>query len=428
VSAARTLAAVALGLCGCGPGALAVTSVDPPSGPAGVAVALTVLGEGFTDELTVELVGRDGVAVPLAGVAVAPPDRLAGEAPASLARGVYDVRVTRPGDGATAVATAAYSALAPMRIVAIDVGEGDATLVVSPTGGTLLVDAGTLEAGSAVPDALLAEGVTHLDWLVVTHYHADHIGGIRGALAGPDGAIGTGDDTAPPPGHVLDRGDDTDQSTVEYQFYVSLTAELRAAAFAGQELDLGGGAVARILVVGGDIDGVPAADDPPTRSDQENENCIAVRVRYEDFSFMVSGDLTGNTAFGGDVDVETPLGPVAGDLDVLRVNHHGSDTSSVGDFLRAVAPEASILSVGLDNPYCHPNQSATNRLALDGGRLFLTEPGIVSAGVFSPAGNECPITSTYLPGDAVVVGGSVVIEVPVGGGGYDVAGVAFPGD
>ncbi|HEV8320506.1 MAG TPA: MBL fold metallo-hydrolase [Myxococcota bacterium] len=429
---AMTRAAAAAAAClaagGCGAGELAVTSVAPPSGAAGEVVALTVAGRGFTDDTTAALVDRDGTATPLAAVAVAPPDALTGEAPASLPRGVYDLRVTRARDGATATAAGAYRAQGPLQVVAVDVGEGDATLVVSPTGGALLVDAGPLEAGSAVPDALAAYGVRRLDWMIVTHYHADHIGGIRGVLAGPDGAVGTADDTAPPPGHLLDRGDNTDQGTIEYGFYVSLAASLRAQAFPGQELDLGGGAVARILVVNGDVDGVPAAADPVTRPDQENENCIAVRITYEDFSFLVAGDLTGNTAFGGDVDVESPLGPVAGDLDVLRVNHHGSDTSSVGDFLRAVTPEASILSVGADNTYCHPNESATNRLALDGGRLFLTEPGIVSAGIMTSAGTLCPVTSTYLPADAVVADGSVVVEVPLGGGAYTVAGIPFPGD
>jgi glyoxylase-like metal-dependent hydrolase (beta-lactamase superfamily II) len=96
----------------------------------------------------------------------------------------------------------------PLRIDILDVGQGDATLILGPNGKTMLIDAGRKGEGlGTVLPFLEAVGVNRLDWIVATHYDADHIGGITEILRGADQEIGTDDDFLPADG-LIDRGDE----------------------------------------------------------------------------------------------------------------------------------------------------------------------------------------------------------------------------
>lgn len=96
-------------------------------------------------------------------------------------------------------------------------------------------------------------------------------------------------------------------------------------------------------------------------------------MEYGGFDYFQAGDLTGGNNSNTD-DIESSVAPLAGDLDVYQVNHHGSYTSSNPTFLQEVQAEVSIISVG-DNSYGHPHQSVLDRLVQYGSFVYQTETG-----------------------------------------------------
>lgn len=239
----------------------------------------------------------------------------------------------------------------PLRIFAFDVGQGDATLVLGPTGRSLLIDGGPIDAGAeTILPALSSLGLDHLNWIVATHYDADHIGGLPEVMR----------DLAPISG-LLDRGDNTDKTTPTYEDYLETAAPYRHEAMPGQRLDLGDGSSAEVVVVNGRYKDGSAIHLNP---DEENEASIGLVIRYGEFTYLSAGDLPGGGTPGGyeTKDMETILGEIVGDIDILHVSHHGSSSSSNENFLDETRPEATIISVGVENNYGHPTDAVLSRL------------------------------------------------------------------
>ncbi|MGD9548531.1 MAG: FlgD immunoglobulin-like domain containing protein [Candidatus Krumholzibacteriia bacterium] len=262
-----------------------------------------------------------------------------------------------------------------LTITCLDVGQGDATLIESPSGMTLLFDGGDNgKGGAVVVPYLQARGITSLDYMAASHYHADHIGGLDEVFAG-----------IPVTGAVLDRG--YSYTTLTYDAYADAVASRRQAWTSGQVIDLGEGVTVTCVALNGN--GLEPA--PFTNSTKENEYDVCLLVRYGGFDFFVAGDLTGG-GLGYD-DIESSVAPLSGDVDVYRVSHHGSASSSNVNFLQASQAEVAVISVG-SNSYGHPAQSVLDRLALYGSYVYQTETG---------SGGTLPST------DLKVVGGHVVI-------------------
>src|SRR5262245_26120159 len=115
------------------------------------------------------------------------------------------------------LATAAAAQAPTLKIYFLDVGQGDSTLIVSPTGTTLLVDGGPNGSGtSAVVPTLVSLGLTTVNYAVATHYHADHIGGLDEVANAMNG-----------PGVCYDRGTVAVPSTTSYSDYVSAVSGVR---------------------------------------------------------------------------------------------------------------------------------------------------------------------------------------------------------
>lgn len=255
----------------------------------------------------------------------------------------------------------------PLRIVILDVGQGDAALVLGPNGANLLIDGGPPGAGESIVGPAL-EG--SLDWIVATHYDADHIGGIPEVLRGPDQELGTDDDLVPESG-LLDRGDFTDKSTPFYEATIEAAGPYRHEATPGMMLDLGAGVTAEVIVVNGRYaDGRTIHLNP----DEENEASIGLLIRHKEFTYFTAGDLPGGGTPGGfeTKDMETIAGEIIGDIDVLHVGHHGSASSSNEGFLEETRPEIVIISVG-DNDYGHPAPSTLQRLESIGATIYRTD-------------------------------------------------------
>ena len=212
----------------------------------------------------------------------------------------------------------------------IDVGQGDCALILCD-GKAMLIDGGEASQSSKVYAYLKEHGVDHLNYIVASHAHADHVGGLSGALN-----YATVDVALCP---VLDYDTKTFQSFVKYlgQQNVSITIPN-----AGDTFELGSATI-QILAPFRDY------EDP-------NDTSIVMKVVYGETSFLFTGDAT-RIAEADILDAGYDLSAT-----VLKVGHHGSDTSTSYPFLREIMPKYAIISVGKDNTYGHPTDNTLSRL------------------------------------------------------------------
>jgi beta-lactamase superfamily II metal-dependent hydrolase len=380
------------GVAGCG--GLGLDAVDPGEVAPGATVQLR--GRGFHPRMGARLVSPAGATVTLGLYDITGTAAVA-TVPSATPAGLWDVEVELDGQQET-LAAALLVRTGALRIVFLDVGQGDATLVSGPDGSTMLIDGGNRDAGSVVGAAVREQAGGRLDAVALTHTDADHLGGLVDLLRGDDGLAGTADDVVPATrwiGHPDALCDS--QLCAEFR-------ELRArfdAPLVGDTVDLGG---ATVTVVGRDGDfgaGVGAG------VDEENERSLALVVSFAGRTVFIGGDLTGGGL--GSADVEAAAARATGPVDVLRLNHHGSATSSSEAFLRALQPRAVIVSVGTDNAYCHPAPAVLERLDALGAPVWAT-----GAGMVAEAG-RCDDGATTWPAGARPGEGAITLVVSADG-------------
>ncbi|MCX7785788.1 MAG: T9SS type A sorting domain-containing protein, partial [candidate division WOR-3 bacterium] len=239
-----------------------------------------------------------------------------------------------------------------LKIYQIDVNQGDAALIVSPTNKYVLIDAGHISGnyGDTVFQFLRNLGISHLDHIIASHYHEDHIGGIPqviNRLGGLDSIYGW----------CYDYGDTYTSAT--FLNYKNAVGNKRRTIGLGETLNLGGGAFMVCIARNGKL---MNGDSVSSLSiDYQNYRSIVLLLKYGLFEFYTGGDLTGSN---DERNVETKVAPLIRDVDIIKVNHHGSRTSSNSTFLDSLRPEVAIISQGTHPPntYGHPHQEAINRL------------------------------------------------------------------
>ena len=254
------------------------------------------------------------------------------------------------------------------KIYFVDIGQGAGTLIVGPTGKS--------PARRRRPDTARAtprssrcsplSGITTIDYTIVTHYHIDHDARPdRGASTA--GRIDTASPTTTatrahvaPPVHVERHRQSPSPHTSN-----AITARgniARTTLTPGTVIDLGGGMRATL----------PRGRRRPAQRRQRLRsrtrtstapNRISVLIEYNDFDYLVSGDLTGGgqTTTAKTPDVETFVAQMAGDVDVVQLDHHGSTTANNRRFLGKLKAEISFASVGTSNTFGHPNRETVNR-------------------------------------------------------------------
>lgn len=225
----------------------------------------------------------------------------------------------------------------------IDVGQGDAILIEADD-AVILVDGG--EASANVEDYLQAQGIQDIDLMVATHPHADHIGGLIDVLRLYDV-------------HEIWTNGDTSDSQTYGNFALALAQEQADGANLRE--------VSRGHLT--EFDGLDIAVlHPPSLTDDTNADSLVLRVTCGIVDILLTGDAT--------VDSEATMLAEAGlltDVEVLKVGHHGSHTSTSDEFLDEVTPEDAVISVGADNTYGHPHQETLDRLATHGLTTYRTD-------------------------------------------------------
>ena len=223
----------------------------------------------------------------------------------------------------------------------LDVGQGDAA-VIQCGGQSMLIDGGKPEKSSYIYAWLQQHGLSYLDVIVATHVDADHIGGLSGALN--YASVGTA--------YCLE----TTGTTETFQSFVKYLAQRGkqiTVPTAGETFALGG---AQIQILG-----------PLHRAEDSNDNSIVLKVSFGATSFLFTGDAERaeeQDLLNSGVNLQST---------VLKVGHHGSDTSTSYPFLRAVAPQYAVISVGAGNSYGHPTEAVLSRLRDAGVTTFRTD-------------------------------------------------------
>jgi beta-lactamase superfamily II metal-dependent hydrolase len=296
-----------------------------------------------------------------------------------------------------------------LAIYHLNVGQADATLIKSPTGVTMLIDAGNTGNGTGIILPYLSSlGITYLNYVVCSHYHADHLGGLDEVINGLGAAnIGT----------VYDRGSDAPlPTTVAFTDYVTAaTAAGRVKVTLGQIIDLGGGVTIQCLATDGEVYNYGVV---PNSTGSENDLSVGWKLNYNSFQYFTGGDLGGEVSTYADN--ETPLAPQVGNVDAFKINHHGSQYSTNQVFVNTLQPEVGIISVGT-NTYGHPTQEVINRLDVANCYIYQTATGsggTIPAGAGVVANNHVILRTS---GTSFTVSyGTTTNSYPGDGGGSDV--------
>ena len=269
----------------------------------------------------------------------------------------------------------------------LDVGpiNGDAILISSPAGKTVLIDAGDTTKGKAVVEALKRNNIQQLDYFIATHPHPDHIGGATEVFKAvkvlnviDNGQLpsvpGQAVPAAPPQKSAAAKkpvksAKPTKTSSLtkfydDYKAAVTSSGAHYETARPGTKYDLGGGALLMIIAPS---EPFFTKDKMTTGGNEANANSIVARLDYGAFSMLLTGDAEDQTEhrlLTKELDLQSK---------VIKIPHHGSKYASAADFLNRVKPEVAIVSCGAWNRYGHPSQAVLDRLKAANVKLYRTD-------------------------------------------------------
>jgi competence protein ComEC len=246
------------------------------------------------------------------------------------------------------------SAAKPLVVTFLDCGQGDATLLETPGGKSILIDAGPIDpsggfdAGKDVVGPFLVERkISALDVAVFSHPHLDHLGGFKHVLKNF------------PVARVYDPG--YSYPSDDYKEVLELVQSNKRTHFSvvrsGQTLDWDPALKVRVL-------------SPPTQLlwDNPNDNSLVIHVQHGAVSFLFMGDAEGEAEY----EMAIRYGPALKST-VIKAGHHGSTTSSKSEFVDYVKPEVAVISCGRQNRFRHPSGKVVSRYEKLGAQVFRTD-------------------------------------------------------
>ncbi|MCI9087569.1 MAG: MBL fold metallo-hydrolase [Clostridia bacterium] len=228
-----------------------------------------------------------------------------------------------------------------LKVYFFDVGQADSILIMNEE-QTMLIDAGNNDDGEMLVKNLEILGITKIDYLVGTHPHEDHIGGMDNIIKNFE--IGT----------IYMPKVQTNTKTFEDVLDAVREKELTISTPKVKDTFKVGKAECQVLAV-------------DNKAKNLNITSIVIQMQFDDMTYLFTGD--------SEKEVEEKILKANKDIkvNILKVGHHGSDTSSSEKFIQTLVPEISVISVGRDNSYGHPNQEVVERLEEVGSKIYRTD-------------------------------------------------------
>ncbi len=228
----------------------------------------------------------------------------------------------------------------------IDVGQGDCIFIDTPD-KDMLIDSGEYEYASRVIRYLHSNGVTKLDYIIATHPHSDHMGGMARIMT----AFDVGE-------FIMSEVPEDMIPIAEYYTKVMNTLALKGITTTYSE-------VGRTITL---CEGTQLNIIGPLGSgyDDLNSYSIIAKLTSGNRSFLFTGDME------KDAELELVNSWLNLSADVIKIPHHGSSSSSSSAFVKRVRPSYAVVSVGVDNTYGHPNSEVLIRYRLIGGKVIST--------------------------------------------------------
>ena len=224
-----------------------------------------------------------------------------------------------------------------LRLYFFDVGQADSILIQN-NNKNMLIDAGNNEDGEILVSNLKILGIEKIDYLVGTHPHEDHIGGMDDIINNFE------------IGKIYMPRVSTNTKTFEDVIDAAKNKNLQIEAPKIEDKFTIGNANCNILYVGDNKENL-------------NLSSIIIKMEYNNLSYLFTGDI--------EADIENKID--FGKINILKVAHHGSDTSSSKKFVNETAPEIAIISVGKDNSYGHPSNEIVKRYEKVGSKIYRTD-------------------------------------------------------
>ena len=228
-----------------------------------------------------------------------------------------------------------------LKIYFFDVGQADSILI-THNNENILIDAGTNEMGTTVVKKLQDLGITKLNYVIGTHPHEDHIGGLDDVIQNFEIE------------HIYMPKVQTNTKTFEEVLDAVIDKGMKI-----ETPNVGDGFAI------GEVNCEIMQCGTGTKEEQENLNLssIVLRATYKEQSYL----------FMGDSEKENEQARKWEKTNVLKVGHHGSSTSTSEEFLKQVSPQIAIISVGKDNNYGHPSDEIIKRLEQEGISIYRTD-------------------------------------------------------
>lgn len=237
--------------------------------------------------------------------------------------------------------TVGYTDTSDLTVHFLDVGQGDSEFIILPDSKTMLIDAGESEYGDTIVNYIRNLGYSKIDYLVATHPHADHIGGMTKIIQNfKIGSI------------YMPYATTTTQTYADLLMVIKNAGLTISTAKAGVTMFNSNGVTANIIA--------PVE----TGYDDLNNYSAVIKLIYNNNSVLFMGDAEELSENEITANVKA---------DILKVGHHGSDSSTGQTFLNKIAPKYAVISVGADNDYGHPVQTTLDKLSKVGAAIYRTD-------------------------------------------------------